>query len=102
MGSGQSVTADALMAYMRSSDLYEGRRKAGLAEAQSSAEQLRQADYERLADVDEAVRRGEELFLAQDELRDPNDKFTDVGRIRISLCAVDPEFEALVMGETPE
>jgi len=99
---GQPVTADVLMTYMRSSDLYRGRRETDLEQAQSLAEQLRQAGYERLASVDEAVRRGEESFLEQDERRHPNDKFADVGRIRVSICAVNPEFEALVDGETAE
>jgi putative GTP pyrophosphokinase len=87
------VTADALMAYMHSSDLYIGRRHSNLEAVQSLAEQLREAGYERLTKVDEAVRRGTKEFEIQD--RNRYKKFFDVGRVRVSVAAVDPIFEKI-------
>jgi putative GTP pyrophosphokinase len=90
------VTADALLAYLHSSELYQGRERADLEAVQSLAEQLRQAGYRRLADVDEAVRTGAPAFSQDDGAR--SSKFADVGRVRMSVLAIDSAFDAIVDG----
>lgn len=98
----RSLTADALSAYMASSPLYEGRKNTRLEGVQDLASQLRMAGYQTIGEVDDAVQRGEKSFLSQDAQRAENDKFTDVGRIRVSVSAVDKAYEGLVLNPRPK
>jgi putative GTP pyrophosphokinase len=93
---GRPVTADTLSVYMASSPLYTGREKTRGEDVADLAAQLREAGYETLAQVDDAVKRGENSFLEQDGPREVGQKFTDVGRVRVSVAAADPNYEALV------
>ena len=93
---GRPVTADALSAYMASSSLYKGRKSTNVEGVQNLAAQLREAGYKTLSEVDAAVRRGTNSFLRQDRSRKAGDKFTDVGRVRVSVAAADREYDALV------
>lgn len=86
------INTESIMAYVR--NRYPDKKRSRKSDASEFAEELLEAGYKNISDLDVAARSGEGSAISQDLKR--RTKFTDLGMVRVAVAAIDPVYDQIL------